>query len=66
MRPEKFFPLFNVSLFSWTVICKYISRKVSSEDIFKIIEKYQKDFQVCGYHQTLEELRKLAGEKEKL
>ena len=32
-------------------------RKTSAEDIRLIIRKYEKDFDICGYHETLNDLR---------
>ena len=34
-------------------------RKTSAEDIRLIIRRYEKDFDICGYHQTLNDLRTL-------
>ena len=36
-----------------------IFRKTSAEDIRLIIRKYEKDFDICGYHETLHDLRTL-------
>ena len=34
-------------------------RKTSAEDIRLIIRRYEKDFDICGYHETLNDLRTL-------
>ena len=38
-------------------------RRVTGQDISRIIKKYEKDFEVCGYNDTLYELKKLANKK---
>ena len=39
--------------------CFFLIRKTSAEDIRLIIRRYEKDFDICGYHQTLKDLRTL-------
>lgn len=38
-------------------------RRVTSQDISRIIEKFGNDFEICGYTDTLDELKRLARKK---
>ena len=38
-------------------------RRVTSQDISRIIEKYKHDFEICGYDDTLHELKMLTRKK---
>ena len=38
-------------------------RRVTSQDILRIIDKFGNDFDICGYNDTLHELKRLARKK---
>ena len=40
-------------------------RRVTSQDILRIIAKFGNDFEICGYKDTLDELKRLARKKAK-
>ena len=54
--PFNIFPTLDI-----TTTCLSMNfRRVTSEDISRIIKKYGHDFEICGYNDTLHELKRLA------